>query len=44
METEEVGFFAIDALPELSLKRVTPQQIERLTKLAADHCESADFD
>ena len=44
METEEVGFFAKDALPELSSKRVTPQQIERLTKLAADHCEVADFD
>ena len=44
MEIEEVGFFAKDALPELSLKRVTPQQIERLTKLTADHCEPADFD
>jgi ADP-ribose pyrophosphatase YjhB (NUDIX family) len=44
METEEVGFFAKDALPELSLKRVMPQQIERLTELAADHSESADFD
>jgi ADP-ribose pyrophosphatase YjhB (NUDIX family) len=43
-ETEEVGFFAKDALPELSLKRVMPQQIERLIELAADHSESADFD
>ena len=44
METEEVSFFAKDALPELSLKRVMPQQIERLTELAADHSGSADFD
>ena len=29
-ETSEIGFFAADALPELSLSRVTPAQIRRL--------------
>jgi ADP-ribose pyrophosphatase YjhB (NUDIX family) len=43
-ETEGVGFFSTDALPELSLGRVTPQQIERLIELAADSEGSAAFD
>ena len=43
-ETEGVGFFSKDALPELSLGRVTPQQIERLIELAADSEGSAAFD
>jgi ADP-ribose pyrophosphatase YjhB (NUDIX family) len=43
-ETEGVGFFSTDALPELSLGRVTPQQIERLIELAADSEGSTAFD
>ena len=43
-ETSEVGFFATNALPELSLGRVTPWQIGRLAKIAADRRELADFD
>ncbi|MDQ3910389.1 MAG: NUDIX hydrolase [Actinomycetota bacterium] len=35
-ETEGVGFFRIDALPEMSLGRVTPRQIERLLEQATD--------
>ncbi len=43
-ETEGVGFFSKDALPELSLGRVTPQQIGRLIELATDSEGSAAFD
>ena len=43
-ETEGVGFFSKHALPELSLGRVTPQQIGRLIELATDGEESAAFD
>ncbi len=43
-ETEGVGFFSKDALPELSLGRVTSQQIERLIELATDSEGSAAFD
>jgi ADP-ribose pyrophosphatase YjhB (NUDIX family) len=43
-ETEGVDFFSKDALPELSLGRVTPQQIERLIELATDSEGSAAFD
>jgi ADP-ribose pyrophosphatase YjhB (NUDIX family) len=43
-ETEEVGFFSKDALPELSLVRVTPQQIERLIELATGIEGPAAFD
>jgi ADP-ribose pyrophosphatase YjhB (NUDIX family) len=43
-ETSEVGFFATSALPELSLGRVTPGQIERLAEIASDRRELADFD
>jgi ADP-ribose pyrophosphatase YjhB (NUDIX family) len=43
-ETSEVGFFARSALPELSLKRVTPWQIERLTERALNRESSPVFD
>lgn len=43
-ETEEVGFFPKEALPELSLGRVTPGQIERLLGRASDRGGPADFD
>jgi ADP-ribose pyrophosphatase YjhB (NUDIX family) len=43
-ETAGVGFFATSALPELSLGRVTPRQIERLAECAADRGKLADFD
>jgi ADP-ribose pyrophosphatase YjhB (NUDIX family) len=43
-ETEGVGFFSKDALPELSLGRVTSQQIDRLNGLAIDSEGSAAFD
>ena len=43
-ETAGVGFYAPSALPELSLGRVTPRQIERLAEYAADRGELADFD
>jgi ADP-ribose pyrophosphatase YjhB (NUDIX family) len=43
-ETDGVGFFSKDALPELSLGRVIPQQIERLIDLAIDSESPAAFD
>ena len=43
-ETDGVGFFRKDALPQLSLGRVIPQQIERLLELAADSEGSSAFD
>jgi hypothetical protein len=43
-ETDGVSFFYRNALPELSLSRVTPQQIERLIELATDSEGSAAFD
>ena len=43
-ETEGVGFFPKDALPELSLSRVTPQQIQGFIQRAVDGQQSADFD
>lgn len=43
-ETEGVGFFFESALPELSLGRVTPQQIERLVDLATSSEGAAAFD
>jgi ADP-ribose pyrophosphatase YjhB (NUDIX family) len=43
-ETSEVGFFAQSYLPELSLGRVTPWQIQRLAECAATQGELADFD
>jgi ADP-ribose pyrophosphatase YjhB (NUDIX family) len=43
-ETEGVGFFPKEALPELSLGRVTSGQIERLIERAIDGGGAADFD
>lgn len=43
-ETEGVGFFSKDALPELSLGRVLPRQIEMLVDLSNDSEGSAAFD
>ena len=43
-ETDGVGFFSKDALPELSLGRVLPRQIEKLIDLATDSEGSAAFD
>jgi ADP-ribose pyrophosphatase YjhB (NUDIX family) len=43
-ETDSVGFFSKDALPELSLGRVLPRQIEKLIDLATDSEGSAAFD
>ncbi len=43
-ETDDVGFFAADAVPELSLARVTPRQIARLFEHARHPEWPADFD
>lgn len=43
-ETEGVGFFPADALPELSLGRVLPEQISRLVELAGRGGGQAEFD
>ena len=43
-ETDGVGFFRKDALPELSLGRVTPRQIGRLVELATDGERATAFD
>ena len=43
-ETDGVGFFRKDTLPELSLGRVTPRQIERLVELATDGERATAFD
>ena len=43
-ETEAVGFFRQDALPELSLTRVTPEQIFRLFEHYRHPDWPADFD
>lgn len=43
-ETEGVGFFPVNALPELSLGRVLPAQIQHLAKLAARDGGPAEFD
>ncbi|MDZ8227803.1 MULTISPECIES: NUDIX hydrolase [unclassified Nostoc] len=44
IETEEVGFFAEDALPELSIGRVTPAQITRLFQHYRQPDLPTDFD
>ena len=44
IETEEVGFFPEDALPELSLGRVTPAQITRLFQHYRQPDLPTDFD
>jgi ADP-ribose pyrophosphatase YjhB (NUDIX family) len=43
-ETDGVGFFGRDALPELSLARVTPRQLVRLFEHARHPEWPADFD
>ena len=43
-ETPEVGFFPLDALPELSIPRILPQQIERLFALHDAEDRATDFD
>jgi ADP-ribose pyrophosphatase YjhB (NUDIX family) len=43
-ETDGVGFFSEDALPPLSLTRVTPAQIQRLFEHHRDPTLMADFD
>ena len=43
-ETEAVGFFAEDALPELSIGRVTPAQIKRLFEHYRNPDLPTDFD
>ncbi|NDD27645.1 MAG: NUDIX domain-containing protein [Proteobacteria bacterium] len=44
LETEGVDFFALDALPELSLPRVTPAQIARFFALRDTPHAPVDFD
>lgn len=44
LETEEVGFFSEDALPELSLGRVMPAQITRLFQHYRNPALPTDFD
>ncbi|MBD2604363.1 NUDIX hydrolase [Scytonema hofmannii FACHB-248] len=44
IETEEVGFFAEDNIPELSLGRVTPEQITRFFQHHRDPNLPTDFD
>jgi ADP-ribose pyrophosphatase YjhB (NUDIX family) len=43
-ETPAVDFFARDALPPLSIDRITPGQIERMFRHHADPTLPADFD
>jgi ADP-ribose pyrophosphatase YjhB (NUDIX family) len=43
-ETDRVDFFTADALPPLSLDRILPAQIARLSVLAGDPTLPADFD
>jgi ADP-ribose pyrophosphatase YjhB (NUDIX family) len=43
-ETDAVAFYPIDALPPLSLARVTPRQIRRFGQMAIHPELSADFD
>jgi ADP-ribose pyrophosphatase YjhB (NUDIX family) len=43
-ETLEAGFFAVDALPELSLGRVTRAQIETAFKMVQEGTNDAQFD
>lgn len=43
-ETDAVGFFPVDALPELSLGRTLPEQIQRLYRHWQDRSLPTDFD
>ena len=44
LETDAVGFYAVDALPPLSTARVTSDQIVRMVELASDPSLPAEFD
>jgi ADP-ribose pyrophosphatase YjhB (NUDIX family) len=44
LETSEIGFFAEDALPELSPGRVQPEQIRRMFAHSRDPALPTDFD
>jgi ADP-ribose pyrophosphatase YjhB (NUDIX family) len=44
IETSDVGFFALDSLPPLSLHRVTQSQIERCYQHYLDPALATDFD
>lgn len=44
IETNGVGWFGPDELPELSLGRILPEQIARLFELASDPAAPTDFD
>ena len=44
IETDGVGFFPVDDLPELSVMRVTAGQIRRFYAMAQDPALPADFD
>ena len=44
IETCDVGFFGRDELPELSLYRVTPEQVDRLFQTHNNADQRADFD
>ncbi len=44
IETSDPTYFSPSHLPELSLPRVTPQEIKRIFELARDPSLSADFD
>ncbi len=44
METDGIGFFKEDALPELSLTRVVPEQIRRIFEHYRHPDLPADFD
>lgn len=44
LETSDPTFFSLSELPELSLPRVTPQEIKRMFELARDPSLKAEFD
>jgi hypothetical protein len=43
-ETDQVGFFGEDELPELSISRVTPWQIKRMFEHLRNPALPTDFD
>jgi hypothetical protein len=44
VDTDGVGFFGDNALPELSLSRITPAQVQRFFEHQRDRTLPADFD
>jgi ADP-ribose pyrophosphatase YjhB (NUDIX family) len=44
IETDAVSFYSVNALPPLSLARVTPQQLQRFSAMATKPEVPADFD